>query len=205
MAGPLNSSAPTTAVIVGGVYNSVAPAPVAGQACALQFDANGYLLANIAVGGGGSVTQGTSPWVVAATLAAETTKVIGTVNQGTSPWITQATPIPATSGGCLSNVQQALTTSVNIKASAGQVYGFDWFNPNAVTVYVFIYNTATTPGTIGATTVLLYQKGLPAGAGSNEFFDLGIAFGTGIAIAVSTSPTSSAAPSTGLVLTTLYK
>jgi len=42
-----------------------------------------------------SVTQGTSPWVVSnsgtfatqATLAAETTKVIGTVNQGTSPWV----------------------------------------------------------------------------------------------------------------------
>jgi hypothetical protein len=143
-------------------------------------------------------------FAVQATLAAETTKVIGTINQGTSPWVTQATSVPSTSGGCLSNVQQALTTSVNIKGTAGQVYGFDWFNPNAVTVYVFIYNTTTTPGTIGATTVLLYQKGLPAGAGSNEFFNIGLAFSTGIAIAVSTSPTSSAAPSTGLVLTTLY-
>src|ERR1035437_180915 len=204
MGGPLNSPAPTTAIIVGGVYNTVAPAPAAGQACALQFDANGNLLTN-AGGGGGAVTQGTSPWVVAATLAAETTKVVGTVNQGTSPWITQSTSVPSTSGGCLANVQQALTTSVNIKGTAGQVYGFDWFNPNALSVYVFIYNTATTPGTIGATTVLLYQKGLPAGAGSNEFFNIGLAFGTGIAIAVSTSPTSSAAPSTGLVLTTLYK
>lgn len=46
-----------------------------------------------------SVTQGTSPWVVSnsgtfavqATLAAETTKVIGTVNQGTSPWVVSLT------------------------------------------------------------------------------------------------------------------
>src|SRR5580765_122165 len=69
-------------------------------------------------GGGGSVTQGTTPWVVAGqgtagtaatglvtvqgiaaltpiltttTLNAETTKVIGTVNQGTSPWVVSGT------------------------------------------------------------------------------------------------------------------
>jgi hypothetical protein len=35
----------------------------------------------------GTVNQGTSPWVTSTTLAAETTKVIGTVNQGTSPWV----------------------------------------------------------------------------------------------------------------------
>jgi hypothetical protein len=158
-------------------------------------------------------------FAVQATLAAETTKVIGTVNQGTSPWVvsgavtvasttitgTVATvATPSTTVGVLSNVQQALTTSINIKASAGSFYGFDWFNPNAVTVYIFIYNTATTPGTIGATTVLIYQKGLPAGAGSNIEFPMGIPCSAGIAIAVSTSPTSAAAPSTGLVLTTLY-
>jgi hypothetical protein len=39
----------------------------------------------------GTVNQGTSPWVSNATLSAETTKVIGTVNQGTSPWVANAT------------------------------------------------------------------------------------------------------------------
>lgn len=113
------------------------------------------------------------------------------------------TSVPATSGGCLTDVQQALTISAQVKPSAGQFYGFDWFNPNSVTVYVFIYDTTSAPS-IGSTTNLIYQKGIPAGESSNQFFDLGISTSNGIYVAASTSPTSSAAPSTGLVLTTLY-
>ena len=53
MSGPLNSSKPTTSVIVGGVYNSTTPAPANKQALALQQDNEGNLLVNVAVGGGG--------------------------------------------------------------------------------------------------------------------------------------------------------
>lgn len=56
-------------------------------------------LASTTITGTVGVTQSTSPWVVSnsgtfpvqATLAAETTKVIGTVNQGTSPWVVSGT------------------------------------------------------------------------------------------------------------------
>lgn len=48
--GPLNSSAPTTSIVVGGVYNAVAPAPLPSQECALQLDASGNVLVNVAVG-----------------------------------------------------------------------------------------------------------------------------------------------------------
>src|SRR6266436_3099507 len=48
--GPLNSSAPTTAFIIGGVYNVTSPAPTPGQALPLQIDANGNILVNIAAG-----------------------------------------------------------------------------------------------------------------------------------------------------------
>jgi hypothetical protein len=112
---------------------------------------------------------------------------------------------PETSGGLSSAVSQALTTSTNIKATAGQFYGFDWFNPNAVTVYIFVYNTTTLAPAIGGTTNLVYQKGLPAGAGSNWLNDFGIPCSNGITIAVSTSATSTGTPGTGLVLTTLYE
>jgi hypothetical protein len=50
--GPLNSATPTTAQVVGGVYNATAPAPVTAQALALQQDPAGNLLVNVAVGGG---------------------------------------------------------------------------------------------------------------------------------------------------------
>lgn len=123
---------------------------------------------------------------------------------GVSGTVTTTT-IPATSGGCSTAVSQALTSSVNVKASAGQLYGYTIYNPNAGTVYIFWYNTTTTPGTIGSTTNLIYQIGIATGSAAHISLDNGIAFSSGIAVAVSTSATSSAAPGTGLVITTLYK
>lgn len=55
--GPLNSSVPTASSVIGGVFNVIAPAPIPGQASALQLDASGNLLVNIAAGGGASGTQ----------------------------------------------------------------------------------------------------------------------------------------------------
>jgi hypothetical protein len=47
----------------------------------------------------GSLTvDNNGTFVVQATLAAETTKVIGTVNQGTSPWVTNDPGLPDTFG-----------------------------------------------------------------------------------------------------------
>jgi|SRR5665213_449309 len=51
--GPLNSSEIPEAQPVAGVYNVTPPAPQDTQGCALQVDANGNLLVNVAVGGGG--------------------------------------------------------------------------------------------------------------------------------------------------------
>lgn len=116
-----------------------------------------------------------------------------------------ASLFPVTSGGCSTAVSQALTTSINVKSTPGQLYGYTIYNPNASTVYIFWYNTATTPGTIGSTTNLLYQIGIPTGSAAHISLDYGVVFSTGIAVAVSTSATSSSAPGTGLVITTLFK
>lgn len=51
----LNSPAPTTSFIVGGIYNPVAPNPAPGQAVAFQLDANGNVLVNIAAGAASGV------------------------------------------------------------------------------------------------------------------------------------------------------
>jgi hypothetical protein len=69
--GPLNSAVPTTAFIIGGVYNVTSPAPASGQALPFQLDANGNLLVNIAAGAAGGtqyvdgVTQVTPTGTVA--------------------------------------------------------------------------------------------------------------------------------------------
>ena len=114
------------------------------------------------------------------------------------------TTVPATSGGWSATVNQALSNSSStVKGSAGQLGGYTIFNPSVATAYVFFYN-ASGP-TIGSTTNLLLQVGIPAGGGAHIEFTQGIAFGTGIYIAASSAVTSSAAPSTALVVTTLYK
>jgi hypothetical protein len=95
--GPLNSSAPTTSVLVGGVYNAVPPTPADEQELALQLDSEGNLLVNIAVGGGGGTGSNvniasvggaavTSPLPVAVSNFPVTQPISGTVAiSGTVP------------------------------------------------------------------------------------------------------------------------
>lgn len=122
----------------------------------------------------------------------------------------QVALVPVTTGGCSAAVggstpTQALTTTTNIKASAGQLYGYMIYNPNASAVFVEYYNTATTPGTIGSTTNLILEFAVPGTGAANVFFDGGIAFSSGIAVAVATTATGAVAPGTGLCITTIFK
>jgi hypothetical protein len=64
-------------VQIGGVFNTTQPTVTNGQAVEVQATARGAQI----------VAPGVDNFAVQATLAAETTKVIGTVNQGTSPWV----------------------------------------------------------------------------------------------------------------------
>lgn len=68
-------------VQIGGVFNTTQPTVTTGQAVEAQSTARGAQI----------VSPGVDNFAVQATLAAETTKVIGTVNQGTSPWVVSLT------------------------------------------------------------------------------------------------------------------
>lgn len=115
----------------------------------------------------------------------------------------RVTQAPSTSGGVLTNVQQVLTTSALVKGSAGQKYGYLIYNPNSNAVWVFWYNQTTAP-TAGSTTNLIAQMGIPSLSGANVSHSNGVAFSTGIYVAVSSSANSSVAPVIGLSITTLY-
>jgi hypothetical protein len=143
-------------------------------------------------------TDGTN--VITAAISA-----LGTAPTGTEVETVQQVAIPFTSGGLTTAISQALTTTINVKASAGQIYGYAYSNPNASVAYVEYYNTATTPGTIGATTNLVYEMMIPAGAAANVSLPIGIACSSGIAVAVATTATGAVAPGTGLTITTFYK
>jgi hypothetical protein len=191
---------------VGGVYNSSLPTLTSGQQAAVQLDSSGrqiVVLQNSTV----SIASSQTVAVTQATASNLNATVTGTVtaNAGTGPgtaW--SVTQTPATTGGVSTNVQLALTTSAQVKASAGQLYGYRITNTNTGTAYVFWYNTTSAP-TIGSTTNLIDVIGIPGGASANiGATSTGIACSSGIYVAVSTSPNSSAAPSTGLTITTLY-
>lgn len=166
--------------------------------------------------------------VTAATLTAETTKVIGTINVAAAQTIavtnagtfaTQATlqtganaigKLAANSGVDIGDVDVLSTTfptpvstatysptsfqnlganaTLNVKASAGNVYSLYCNNENAAERFIQLHNTATTPA--GAATPLFTFRIPEAGdvlIGTDFFTNAGAHFTTGIAFAFSTT------------------
>lgn len=96
---------------------------------------------------------------------------------------------PQTSGGLTPSmtISAASTNATSVKGSAGQLYGLYVSNINAAVRYLKLYNKASAP-TVGTDTpVLVFAiPGNTAGAGFTIEFTNGVAFGTGIAFALTT-------------------
>lgn len=140
---------------------------------------------------------------VKVTLDGESVPVTGTFWQATQPVsgtvtanagsgtmaVSMATQTPTlatrTSGGATTYhlVSAATTNATNIKASAGQLYGWYIYNSNASARKVAFHNTSGTP-TAGAS--VYFSLVIPASSGANVFSDIGIPFSTGIAITTTT-------------------
>lgn len=93
---------------------------------------------------------------------------------------------PATSGGLsvARDIDLDEASPANIKASAGQVFGWYLFNGAASTRYVKLYNKASAPVLASDTPVLTIP--VPAGGAANVEFSNGIEFATGIGWAATT-------------------
>jgi hypothetical protein len=87
----------------------------------------------------GTVNQGTSPWVTSATLAAETTKVIGTVNQGTSPWVVSSSTSTTSS---ITSVASSGSSVTLLASNANRKYA-TIFNESTKLLYVKLGATAS--------------------------------------------------------------
>jgi hypothetical protein len=106
--------------------------------------------------------------------------------QNTTPWL--VTPTPATSGGTTPYsyiaAGSANQDSQNIKASAGQLYGYAMYNTASTVRYVKVYNKATAPTSADTPALRIL---VPPGGGANlPVGDTGIAFGSGIGIRITT-------------------
>lgn len=96
--------------------------------------------------------------------------------------------LPQTTGGLTTYhlVSAATTNATNVKASAGQLYGWYIYNSNASARKLAFHNTAGTP-TAGAS--ILFTIIVPGTSAANVFSETGIAFGTGIGISTVTDLT----------------
>jgi hypothetical protein len=126
--GPLNSSAIPEAQPVAGVFNASPPAPLDGQGCALQLDANGNLKVATQGGGVASIVQiedstgnalnsnGTGALNVAVVSGGGSNASVG-VTGSTAP--TSATEIGVVVGGNLQNVSAANPLPENVAQWGG--------------------------------------------------------------------------------------
>jgi hypothetical protein len=92
---------------------------------------------------------------------------------------------PATTGGLTTYhlVSAGSTNLVNVKASAGQLFGYYIYNSNAAARKVAFHNSASAP-TAGAS--IFFSIVIPATSAANVEFTNGIAFSSGISISTVT-------------------
>ena len=124
----------------------------------------------------------------------------------TTPWLT--TPTPATSGGL--SVYRSIDldeSEEEVKATAGQLFGWYLYNAAASARYLKFYNATAANTTVGTTTPVLTIP-VAAGAAANVEFSNGIAFGTAISAAVTTglADADTGAPAANdFIINILYK
>jgi hypothetical protein len=102
-----------------------------------------------------------------------------------TPWLVSLNP--ATSGGLSMSktISAATTNATSVKGSAGQVYNIQCFNTNASARYLKLYNKASAP-TVGTDTPVKTLLIPPSSSGFVAEWSNGLAFGTGIAFALTT-------------------
>ena len=95
-----------------------------------------------------------------------------------------------------------VATKQTIKASAGKLYGYYFYNPEAAVSFVHIYNTDTV--TVGTTNPQM-SFAIPAGSAANMISDIGFTFSTAMSCAATTTAGGNTAPATGVSALFFYK
>ena len=132
----------------------------------------------------------------------------GVANEPAAATPLPVTLYPVTSGGASKYylTSAATTNGNNVKASAGQVYGFAATNSNTSNRYLRFYNSASAP-TVGTTATFMGFM-LPGSGGIAISFPLAIDMTTGIGISLTTGAADTdtgAVAADEIKLTVLYK
>lgn len=118
-------------------------------------------------------------------------------------WVAQ---LPKPNGGLTiaTGTIAATKTDIGTANTAGQVYGWYFYNPNASVAYVQFFNAQASAVTLG-TTAPVYSLGIPATSGANVFLPHGITHATAISIAVTTTRSGSSGPGSTVDFNIFFK
>lgn len=134
------STAPSSTMQIGGIYNNTQPTVSNGNMQTLQLTSKAELLTTIS-------NAGTAAVVTAASTAAATGSAALTVA------LSPNSPSPATTSSnqaCSAYIANAVGSAVTVKSSGGNLFGFSLLNNNAANVFVEFFNTTSV--TLGSTT-----------------------------------------------------
>jgi hypothetical protein len=140
----------------------------AGDKHPLQMTAGGVLCTSTSGGGGGSVTQGTSPWVVG---IAQTTDI--TTNG------VEIAPTAGSAAGITPVVSSAAESNHVLKGSAGNLYSL-YVTTGATAGYLMTFNATSAPADGAVTPIDCVQApanqttGLTFGSGPPDVYSTGI-------------------------------
>lgn len=95
-------------------------------------------------------------------------------------------------------------TAVAVDASAGTLWGYYFYNPNASACYVQFWNTAQGSVTVGTTAPIL-SLAIPATSAANVQFAVGHAYSTAITIAATTARAGGTACGSNIDANVWYK
>jgi hypothetical protein len=107
-------------------------------------------------------------------------------------------------GGMLVATGSIGATKTAVKTSAGQVYGWYFYNSNTSVAYVQFFANTVAGVTLG-TTAPTMSFGIPPVAGANVMAALGVQFATGITIAITTTRAGATGPTNTVDYNVFYE
>ena len=139
------------------------------------------------------------------TIATDSATVAGSASlpAGTNA-IGSVTLSAASSGGLSAYSANVTNSAVAVDASAGQIGWYMIGNQNGAVCYLQVFNLAAASVSLGSTTPT-YSLPIPAFGGANATVTSGLAFGTAISVAATTTRTGSTACTSGLDVNIGYK
>lgn len=185
-------------VLIGGVDGS-------GKAQTLKVGTDG----SITTGSGGTLPaalgQTTMTASLPVTLASDQSELPVSLDTPVQSAQSGAWSVTATSPGDTPTLLNAITAKTSVRGTAGVMTGVvSLYNPNAVDIWLQVFDVATTGGVTLGSTAPKFSIWLPPLSAYDNAFPRSVTFAAGIIVAPTTTPTGAVAATTGVTGSVLH-